>query len=73
MTFSIVARSDAEPDGRPAWGVAVASKFLAVGNAVPAAVGIDATARYPRVGIRRRLMMYPDKVGLPRAGAVAVR
>ena len=34
MTFSIVARSD---DGET-WGVAVASKFLAVGAAVPAAV-----------------------------------
>jgi len=34
MTFSIVARSD---DGE-SWGVAVASKFLAVGAAVPAAV-----------------------------------
>lgn len=34
MTFSIVARS---ADGQ-SWGVAVASKFLAVGNAVPAAV-----------------------------------
>jgi uncharacterized Ntn-hydrolase superfamily protein len=34
MTFSIVARSD---DGQ-SWGVAVASKFLAVGAAVPAAV-----------------------------------
>ena len=34
MTFSIVARS---PDGE-SWGVAVASKFLAVGSAVPAAV-----------------------------------
>jgi len=34
MTFSIVARS---ADGR-SWGVAVASKFLAVGSAVPAAV-----------------------------------
>lgn len=33
MTFSIVARSD---DGQ-SWGVAVASKFLAVGAAVPAA------------------------------------
>ena len=41
MTFSIVARSS---DGR-AWGVAVASKFLAVGSAVPAAVaGIGAIA-----------------------------
>ncbi len=34
MTFSIVARSD---DGE-SWGVAVASKFLAVGAAVPAAI-----------------------------------
>ena len=34
MTFSIVARSD---DG-DSWGVAVASKFLAVGSAVPAAI-----------------------------------
>jgi len=41
MTFSIVARSD---DGQ-SWGVAVASKFLAVGSAVPAAVaGIGAIA-----------------------------
>jgi hypothetical protein len=42
MTFSIVARSD---DGA-SWGVAVASKFLAVGSAVPAAaadVGAIAT------------------------------
>ncbi|WP_110181622.1 DUF1028 domain-containing protein [Nocardioides solisilvae] len=34
MTFSLVARSD---DGL-SWGVAVASRFLAVGSAVPAAV-----------------------------------
>jgi uncharacterized Ntn-hydrolase superfamily protein len=41
MTFSIVARAE---DGS-SWGVAVASKFLAVGNAVPAAVaGIGALA-----------------------------
>jgi len=41
MTFSIVARSD---DGE-SWGVAVASKFLAVGSVVPAAVaGIGAVA-----------------------------
>ncbi|MEO6884933.1 MAG: DUF1028 domain-containing protein [Jatrophihabitantaceae bacterium] len=41
MTFSIVARSD---DGK-AWGVAVASRFLAVGNAVPAArAGVGAIA-----------------------------
>ena len=41
MTFSIVARSD---DGQ-SWGVAVASKFLAVGSVVPAAVaGVGAVA-----------------------------
>ena len=41
MTFSIVARSD---DGE-SWGVAVASKFLAVGSAVPAAAaGVGAIA-----------------------------
>ncbi len=41
MTFSIVVRSD---DG-DSWGVAVASKFLAVGSAVPAAVaGVGAIA-----------------------------
>ena len=41
MTFSIVARST---DGE-SWGVAVASKFLAVGAAVPAAVaGVGAIA-----------------------------
>jgi uncharacterized Ntn-hydrolase superfamily protein len=44
MTFSIVARSDDDPAGT-SWGVAVASKFLAVGNAVPAAVaGVGAIA-----------------------------
>ncbi|HET6877434.1 MAG TPA: DUF1028 domain-containing protein [Jatrophihabitans sp.] len=41
MTFSIVARSD---DGE-SWGVAVASKFLAVGQVVPAAhAGVGALA-----------------------------
>lgn len=41
MTFSIVARDE---DGQ-SWGVAVASKFLAVGSVVPAAVaGIGALA-----------------------------
>ena len=41
MTFSIVARSD---DGE-SWGVAVASKVLAVGSAVPAAAaGVGAVA-----------------------------
>ena len=48
MTFSIVARS---ADGRH-WGVAVASKFLAVGAVVPAAratVGAIATQSYANV------------------------
>lgn len=41
MTFSIVGRSD---DGE-SWGVAVASKFLGVGSAVPAAMaGVGAVA-----------------------------
>lgn len=44
MTFSIVARAE-HPSGDPEWGVAVASKFLAVGSAVPAAVaGVGALA-----------------------------
>lgn len=43
MTFSIVGRS--LQDGEPTWGVAVASKFLGVGNVVPAAVaGVGALA-----------------------------
>jgi uncharacterized Ntn-hydrolase superfamily protein len=49
MTFSIVAS-----DGT-AWGVAVASKFLAVGNAVPAAragVGAIATQSYANLAYR---------------------
>lgn len=49
MTFSIVAT-----DG-DAWGVAVASKFLAVGNAVPAAragVGAIATQSYANLAYR---------------------
>src|SRR3954454_19475498 len=47
MTFSIVACSDHGGSGAPgtSWGVAVASKFLAVGSVVPAAVaGIGAVA-----------------------------
>lgn len=44
MTFSIVARA-VRADGETEWGVAVASKFLAVGSAVPAAVaGVGAIA-----------------------------
>ncbi|MDX6573463.1 MAG: hypothetical protein QOC86_2619 [Gaiellales bacterium] len=57
MTFSIVARSD---DG-DSLGVAVASKFLAVGSAVPAArLGVGAVATqsfcntlYKRNGLQR--------------------
>jgi len=51
MTFSIVARSD---DGTE-WGVAVASKFLAVGSAVPAAragVGALATQSFANVAYK---------------------
>ncbi|MFI5625891.1 DUF1028 domain-containing protein [Nocardioides sp. NPDC051685] len=45
MTFSIVARAVDPGTGEPTWGVAVASKFLAVGSAVPAAVaGVGAIA-----------------------------
>jgi len=45
MTFSIVARSVDPSTGEPSWGVAVASKFLAVGAVVPAAVaGVGAIA-----------------------------
>jgi uncharacterized Ntn-hydrolase superfamily protein len=44
MTFSIVGHGT-DARGESAWGVAVASKFLAVGNAVPAAVaGVGAVA-----------------------------
>ena len=48
MTFSIVARS---ADGQ-SWGVAVASRFLAVGSVVPAAVaGIGAVATQADVNV----------------------
>jgi uncharacterized Ntn-hydrolase superfamily protein len=48
MTFSIVARS---ADGE-SWGVAVASKFLAVGAVVPAAVaGVGAVATQARANV----------------------
>ena len=55
MTFSIVARSD---DGL-SWGVAVASKFLAVGAAVPAAaagVGAVATQSFANVSYKPRAL-----------------
>src|SRR3954471_1660633 len=62
MTFSIVAT-----DGT-AWGVAVASKFLAVGAAVPAAavgVGAVATQSYANLAYR------PDGLRLLREGRSA--
>ncbi len=55
MTFSIVARSQ---DGE-SWGVAVASKFLAVGSAVPAAragAGAIATQAWANVGYKDRAL-----------------
>lgn len=64
MTFSIVARS---ADGRQ-HGVAVASKFLAVGAAVPAAaaqVGALATQSYANLAYR------PDGLALLRQGLPA--
>jgi len=60
MTFSLVARS---ADGAQ-WGVAVASKFLAVGAAVPAAaygVGAIATQAAANLAYRRDgLALLPD-------------
>lgn len=64
MTFSIVARS---ADGE-SWGVAVASKFLAVGNAVPAAVaqiGAVATQAEANVAFKGLALAHLD------AGATA--
>jgi uncharacterized Ntn-hydrolase superfamily protein len=57
MTFSIVARSvGSESVDGTSWGVAVASKFLAVGSAVPAAaagVGAIATQAYANTSYKR--------------------
>ena len=64
MTFSIVARS---ADGH-SHGVAVASKFLAVGSAVPAAqaqIGALATQSYANLGYR------PQGLTLLRTGVAA--
>src|SRR3954471_3951479 len=62
MTFSIVAS-----DGT-AWGVAVASKFLAVGAAVPAAaVGVGAIATQSHANLAYR----PDGLRLLREGRSA--
>ena len=64
MTFSLVARS---PDGA-SWGVAVASKFLAVGAAVPAAAdGVGAIATQAWANLTYR----PDGLALLRGGATA--
>ncbi|MFC7497581.1 MULTISPECIES: DUF1028 domain-containing protein [unclassified Nocardioides] len=59
MTFSIVARS---ADGE-SWGVAVASKFLAVGAAVPAAVagvGAIATQAHANVAYKGQALAHLD-------------
>jgi uncharacterized Ntn-hydrolase superfamily protein len=69
MTFSIVARS---ADGR-APGVAVASKFLSVGNAVPAArseVGAIATQSYANLAYRPQGLALLA-TGVDAAGVVA--
>lgn len=69
MTFSIVARS---ADGR-ALGVAVASKFLAVGAAVPAAeadVGALATQAFANLAYRPQALALL-RTGVSAAGVVA--
>src|SRR3954469_7642113 len=68
MTFSIVATDGAASGSPQAWGVAVASKFLAVGSAVPAAaagVGAIATQSYANLAYRA------DRLALLRAGKSA--
>ncbi len=60
MTFSIVARS---ADGE-SWGVAVASKFLAVGSVVPAAVagvGAVATQAWANVAYKGLALAHLDE------------
>ena len=60
MTFSIVARS---ADGE-SWGVAVASKFLAVGSVVPAAVaevGAIATQAWANVAYKGQALSLLDE------------
>ena len=60
MTFSIVARS---ADGE-SWGVAVASKFLGVGSAVPAAVagvGAIATQAFANVAYKGLALSHLDE------------
>lgn len=68
MTFSIVARSTDGTTGVTSFGVAVASRFLAVGVAVPAAeagVGALATQSYANLAYR------PQGLTLLRTGATA--
>jgi uncharacterized Ntn-hydrolase superfamily protein len=60
MTFSIVARS---ADGQ-SWGIAVASKFLAVGSVVPAAVaevGAIATQAEANVAYKGQALSHMDE------------
>lgn len=67
MTFSIVARAESDSTG-PQWGVAVASKFLAVGAVVPGAqagVGAIATQAYANVAY------VPDGLDLLRRSRTA--
>ena len=69
MTFSIVARSD---DGET-WGVAVASKFLAVGSAVPAAIaeiGAVATQAMANVAWKAEALALLDD-GMTAEGTLA--
>ena len=67
MTFSIVARG-AGATGRTAYGVAVASRFLAVGAAVPAA---DPVAGALATQAAANLAYRPQGLALLRAGASA--
>jgi len=69
MTFSIVARGPADPPGQQ-YGVAVASKFLAVGAAVPAArAEVGALATQALANLRYR----PDGLRLLREGGSAAQ
>ncbi len=68
MTFSIVARSAQGTAEGAQWGVAVASKFLAVGAAVPAAAyDVGAIATQAAANLRYR----PDGLRLLAAGRTA--
>lgn len=75
MTFSIAASGPADPGGEPgtAYGVAVASKFIAVGAVVPAAsaqVGAVATQSYAKWSYRADVLaLLADGVSAPDAVA----